>query len=223
VPTVSSQHSQESCYDSRPLAAYASRTGTRRNLEALRACGWGLMVSAAGALRTEGFQTYALDNGAWTAYRHGRAFDEPAFLAAVEALGARAQFIVVPDVVCGGIPSLRFSEGWLPRLEGVGRRRLLAVQNGMEPADVRPLLSGGVGIFVGGDTAWKERTLPIWGDLAREIGCYLHVGRVNTARRIRLCQLAGAASFDGSSASRFSQSIGRLNSARLQGVLDLNG
>jgi len=124
--------------------AYASRTGTRRNLEALRAHGWGLFVSATGVLRTEGFSTYALDNGAWTAHRQGRPFDERAFLAAVDLLGEGAQFVVVPDIVCGGLASLRLSEAWLPRLDGVGRRRLLAVQNGMVPADVRGLLSSEV-------------------------------------------------------------------------------
>jgi hypothetical protein len=208
---------------SRPrLMAYASRTGTRRNLEALRTHSWGLFVSARGALRTEGFRTYALDNGAWTSYREGRPFDERAFLVAVEALGAGAQFIVAPDVVCGGLASLRLSEAWLPRLAGVGRRRLVAVQNGMVPADVRCLLSSQVGIFVGGDTAWKESTLPVWGELARDVGCYLHVGRVNSARRIRLCQLAGAHSFDGTSVSRFAKTIGRLDSARRQAVLDFD-
>ena len=30
-----------------PMIAYASRTGTRRNLAALRAAGWRLLVSAA--------------------------------------------------------------------------------------------------------------------------------------------------------------------------------
>jgi hypothetical protein len=203
--------------------AYASRTGTRRNLEALRTHGWGLFVSAAGVLRTEGFSTYALDNGAWTAHRQGRLFDERAFLGAVELLGEGAQFVVVPDIVCGGLASLRLSEAWLPRLDGVGRRRLLAVQNGMAPADVRGLLSSQVGIFVGGDSAWKETTLPAWGDLAREIGCYLHVGRVNTVRRIRLCQLADAQSFDGTSVSRFATTIDRLDSARRQPALPRPG
>jgi hypothetical protein len=201
------------------LSAYASRTGTRRNLEALRAHRWGLFVSARGALRTEGFATYALDNGAWTSYREGRPFDETAFLAAVELLGAGAQFVVAPDIVCGGLASLRLSEDWLPRLAGVGRRRLIAVQNGMCPADVRGLLSAEVGLFVGGDTSWKEATLPLWGELAREVGCYLHVGRVNSARRIRLCQLAGASSFDGTSVSRFARTIHRLDAARRQAVL----
>jgi hypothetical protein len=197
-----------------PLRAYASRTGSRRTLEALRSHRWGLFVSATGVLRTEGFSTYALDNGAWTAYRQGRPFDERSFLRAVDLLGAGAQFVVVPDIVCGGLASLRLSERWLPRLEGVGGRRLIAVQNGMVPTDVRHLLSAEVGIFVGGDSAWKESTLPAWGKLAEETRSYLHVGRVNTVRRIRLCHQAGAASFDGTSVTRFSKTIELLDEAR---------
>lgn len=38
-----------------PMIPYASRTGTKRNLDAMRANGWGLLVSAKGVLRTEGF------------------------------------------------------------------------------------------------------------------------------------------------------------------------
>src|SRR3546814_4879783 len=53
----------------RTVIAYASRTGTRRNLDALRDAGWRLMVSARGVLRTEGFP-YELDNGAWTSFQH---------------------------------------------------------------------------------------------------------------------------------------------------------
>jgi hypothetical protein len=92
-----------------PLLAYASRTGTARNLAVLRACRWGLLLSAAGALRTEGFETYALDNGAWSAYQKGLVFDERAFLRALDALGGDAEFVVVPDIVCGGLESLRLS------------------------------------------------------------------------------------------------------------------
>jgi hypothetical protein len=40
------------------------------NLEALRVAGWHLMVSAVGELRPEGFP-FALDNGAWSAFRAG--------------------------------------------------------------------------------------------------------------------------------------------------------
>jgi hypothetical protein len=204
------------------MIAYASRTGTRRNLAALRAAGWRLLVSAGSRLRTEGFG-YALDNGAWSCHQRGCPFDERAFERAVERLGADADWIVLPDIVAGGHASLRYSLAWLPRLEGLRRPLLLAVQDGMAPADVAPLFGSGLGIFVGGSTPWKLATALTWGRLARARGCWCHVGRVNTARRIRLCAAAGADSFDGSSASRFALSLPLLDKARRQPDLFAGG
>lgn len=203
------------------MLGYASRTGTARNLDALRSCGWGLMVSATGALRTEGFSRYALDNGAWTAHQQGKSFDDGLFLAAMDRLGEAADFVVVPDIVMGGLDSLSLSEKWLPRLQGRTRLLLLAVQNGMEPKHIGSYLSSSVGVFVGGDTLWKEQTLPAWCRLARDVGSYVHVGRVNTQRRIKLCHLSGADSFDGTSATRFASSLGLLDSALRQPTLPL--
>lgn len=196
--------------------AYASRTGTRRNLDGLRAAGWRLMVSARGVLRSEGFR-YALDNGAWTAFQRGESFDVDAFERALGLLGEGADFVVVPDIVAGGLDSLRFSEQWLPRLDGC-RLRLVPVQDGMAPEDVAGLLCRDVGLFVGGTTKWKELTARSWCELARSRGAYAHVGRVNTIRRVRLCQDAGADSIDGSSASRFAVTLPRLDAALRQGV-----
>jgi len=51
---------------------------------------------------------------------------------------------------------------------------------------------------------------------------HLHVGRVNSARRIRLCAMAGADSFDGSSASRLAVSLRNLDNARNQLALIRN-
>jgi hypothetical protein len=194
------------------VIAYASRTGTRRNLAALRAAGWRLMVSARGVLRTEGFR-YALDNGAWTAHQKGEPFDVAAFEKAYRELGQGADFVVVPDVVAGGLESLAFSLSWLARLDGL---RLLAVQDGMWEADVAPHLGPSVGVFVGGTTQWKERTTPAWARLARVRGAYCHVGRVNTARRIAICRDAGADSIDGSSVSRFADTLRPLDNALRQ-------
>jgi len=199
------------------VIAYASRTGTRRNLAALRQAGWRLMVSAKGCLRSEGF-SYALDNGAWSAHQKGEPFDEAAFVTAVELLGRDADFIIVPDIVAGGARSLEFSLTWLPRLEGIAPL-LLAVQDGMMAAEIEPLVGDHLGLFVGGTTQWKERSLPEWGCVAHRSGAWLHVGRVNSARRIALCAAAGADSFDGSSVSRFAVTIGVLDRARRQGEL----
>lgn len=201
------------------MIAYASRTGTRRNLDALRTAGWRLMVSARGVLRTEGFR-YALDNGAWTSFQRGEAFHEVAFERAVGQLGPGADWIVVPDIVMGGLASLKFSRLWLDRL----RQRqcladatfLIAVQNGMRPIDVSGLLGPRVGIFVGGDTRWKLATMAQWARLAHARGALCHVGRVNSARRIRLCAAAGVDSFDGSGVSRFAAALPPLDLARRQ-------
>ena len=194
---------------------YASRTGTRRNLDALRVCGWRLIVSARGALRTEGMP-YALDNGAWTSYQRGEPFDADAFQRALELLGENADWVVLPDIVMDGLRSLEFLLRWLHQLRGWPGLFLLAVQDGMTLDIVRPLLSANVGIFVGGSTEWKEATMCEWGGLAHDLGCYLHVGRVNTQRRIRLCAAAGADSFDGTSASRYAVTLPGLDSARRQ-------
>ena len=200
------------------IIPYASRTGTRRNLAALRVAEWRLLVSAAGCLRPEGF-AYALDNGAWSAYTQGRPFDERAFVVALRKLGASADWTVLPDVVMGGLASLDLSLGWMRRVLDETPRALLAVQNGMTPDDVRGFLGARVGIFVGGDTRWKEDTIGMWSAIGREVGCWVHVGRVNTERRIAICTAEGATSFDGTSASRFARSLPRLDAARRQGNL----
>lgn len=175
------------------------------------------MVSATGVLRTEGFP-YALDNGAWSAHQQGQPFDAGLFERAMALLGAGADWIVAPDVVGKREESLRLSLQWLDRILAINRCALIPVQDGMVPADVAAFLGPRVGIFVGGDprTNWKEESLPTWGELARARGCYLHVGRVNSARRIRLCAAAGADSFDGTSASKYAVTLPALDEARRQ-------
>lgn len=188
----------------RKLIPYASRTGTKKNLLFLKAHGWHLMVSAKGVLRTEGFR-YSLDNGAWTAYQRNKPFDTEAYIRAVDQLGSAADFIVLPDIVCGGLTSLQMSLSWLPYTRTVTKltKVLIPVQDGMLHEHVEPFLSPKVGLFVGGSTEWKEATIPYWAALAHRTSAYCHVGRVNSRRRIRMCGLAGVDSFDGSGPSRF--------------------
>lgn len=197
------------------LIGYASRTGTRRNLDGLRRAGWRLLVSAKVCLRSEGFR-YCLDNGAWTAYSQGQPFDERAFCLALDKMGPGADWTVLPDIVAGGLASLDMSLRWMRRVLDASPRAMIAVQDGMQPNDVRPFLGDRVGLFVGGSTDWKIGTMQDWGALSRESGCWLHIARVNSARRIHMCSGAGAHSFDGTSASRFSVTLPRLDKARRQ-------
>lgn len=184
------------------MIAYASRTGTHRNLAALRLVGWRLLISAMGVHRHEGFQ-YALDNGAWTAWTHGHQFNVAAFEKMMAKLADKADWCALPDIVCGGAPSLDLSLSWMDRVLGACRMALLPVQPGMTIAAVEPYISSRVGVFVGGSSEWKLATMADWAALAARKGAWCHVARVNSARRILQCSRAGAHSFDGSSASRF--------------------
>lgn len=197
------------------MIMYASRTGTRRNLAALRDAGWRLLVSAAGALRNEGFP-YALDNGAWSAFQQGHPFNERAFAIALDKMGREADWVVIPDIVAGGKQSLDLSLRWMRRCLDSCGKALIAVQDGLEPTDVAPFIGERIGVFVGGSTPWKLKTMSAWGDLGREKGCWVHVGRVNTARRIHQCAHAGCTSFDGTSASRFAVTVPQLTHAAQQ-------
>jgi hypothetical protein len=185
---------------------YASRTGTGRNLAAMRARGWRLLVSRAGEWRSEGFP-YALDNGAWADHQAAQAFDEDAFERLLDRLGAGADWVILPDIVAGGLESLRLSVRWLNRCLSVVPLALLAVQDGMKAADVHGLVGPSVGVFLGGSTEWKLATMREWGEFCLQRGVYYHVGRVNTRRRMRLAVRSSANSVDGSSGSRYAVTI----------------
>jgi hypothetical protein len=124
--------------------------------------------------------------------------------------------VVLPDIVCGGEASLDLSFRWMQRTMAIAPRVLVAVQNGHEPWQVDELLGPRLGVFVGGDTAWKLATLPRWAAVAANRGAWCHVGRVNTARRIALCGVAGVTSFDGTSAIKFPPTIPLLERATIQ-------
>jgi hypothetical protein len=206
-------HSPAPCDQETEMIVYQSRTGTKRNLKEMRRFGFRLFVSMLGVWRNEGFQ-YAIDNGAWSCYTQGVRWDADLFSRFYDLFGSDADFVVVPDIVSGGLESLKLSVSWLPKLSGL---KLIPVQNGITAADVSDLLGHDVGIFVGGDDEWKDRTMRSWGHLARKRGCYLHVGRVNTLGRIRLAQEAGADSIDGSSATRFAKNAIKINKWTSQG------
>lgn len=113
------------------MKAYASRTGTAVNLAALRRAGWGLLVSATGAHRNEGFEDIILDNGAWTAYNSGVPWYRDRFWALLRSFGSSAKLVVAPDIVAGGEKSLDLSASWLPELSAYPGITLLPVQDGM--------------------------------------------------------------------------------------------
>lgn len=196
------------------LRCYSSRTGTRRNLAALRRNQWGLLVSRAGVWRREGFDDWVGDNGAWADFQAGREFNEyeyERFLDWVVGQSVPPKWLVLPDIVAGGPLSLALSVRYLNRCLSIADLVLIAVQDGMTTDDLETLVNSRVGIFLGGSTEWKIENMRKWGDFCHEKEIYYHVARVNTIRRIELAIFSGATSIDGSNASRYSKNIIKLS------------
>lgn len=198
------------------MKGYASNTGTKRNLEALQSHEWGIMLTPDNPTPRPGMSNVA-DNGAWWAYKNGQPFNERKFWGLIEPYGSLCDWVVVPDIVAGGMKSFDFSLGWLSRLASL-KMLLFPVQDEMDVTEVCAMLrrETNLGIFVGGTTAYKLRTMGLWAGIAIALNRHCHVGRVNTIRRIRLCAEAGVDSFDGTSATMYSCNLPKLDRARRQ-------
>lgn len=136
------------------------------------------------------FIPYALDNGAFAGGEDWQESDWLRLLKWAKMSGQRPIWMIVPDVVGDRIRTIRKWNIYYPRLAEYGWPLAFAVQDGMTVDDVP---CGASVIFVGGTTAWKWRTVRMWAENFPRV----HVGRVNTYRRLWDAHEAGAESCDG--------------------------
>jgi hypothetical protein len=177
------------------VIAYVGDTRARNLLALCRAEGVGQII-VRGRLRGRRLDLWAYDNGAFEDWRNAKPFDSEMFeadLATIDAMEVKPRFCVLPDVVQGGLESLRLSTSWLDRKPR--QDWYLAVQDGMVPADV-PWGAAFVGIFVGGSLDWKLKSGAEWVRAAHEHGMPCHIGRVGTKRRVMWAKQVGADSID---------------------------
>lgn len=147
---------------------------------------------------------YIIDNGAFGAWARGIEWDAAAFyglLQKIESAGSVPYAVIVPDIVAGGLASLKHSIQHLPLIPD-GFPKYLPVQDGMTPAAVKPLIKDVDGVFVGGTVAWKWRTAQLWAEFAHNAGKRCHIGRVGNKRNYSRAYAAGADSVDGSTPMR---------------------
>jgi len=136
------------------------------------------------------FLAFGLDNGA---FGHDDDWDEDGWIELLDwALlgGQRPLWCLVPDMVGNRAETLRRWESYSPIALKYGWPLAFAVQDGMTPKDVPDNASV---VFVGGSTKWKWQTMAMWCREFRRV----HIGRVNTYRRLWDCHDAGAESVDG--------------------------
>lgn len=142
---------------------------------------------------------WACDNGAFSG------FDEKAFVDMLERAAATGgcKWVAAPDVVGDAVETLELFTAWHHDItEGYGLPIALVAQDGLTFRHVPwGLLDC---LFVGGTTEWKlgvEARLLVREAKAR--GKLVHMGRVNSHRRLRLAKSWGVDSVDGSGYSRF--------------------
>lgn len=104
-------------------------------------------------------------------------------------------FIATPDVVGDAYATKSLWYEWYPRIKSVKLPVAYVVQNGQADLDFPEKFDW---IFVGGDDDFKE------GDegarcikLAKALGKKVHMGRVNSYRRLRYAKLMGCDTVDG--------------------------
>jgi hypothetical protein len=140
---------------------------------------------------------YALDNGAYSAYLHGKAWDQSAYermLDRPELLVHRPLWALAPDVVADREATLRQWDVWEPQIRERGFSVAFAAQDGMTVNDVPDSANL---VFIGGSTDWKLRNIEPWSEHFLHLGIPVHVARVNTYSRLRRCYDCGIASVDG--------------------------
>lgn len=105
-------------------------------------------------------------------------------------------FAVAPDVVADAAATLKRSAPWLPRIRRLGYPAALVAQDGLENMQI-PWDDFDV-LFIGGSTAWKlgPAARAIVGE-AKHRGKPVHMGRVNSERRLRYAHYIGCDSVDG--------------------------
>ena len=159
--------------------------------------------------------SYALDNGAFHCYLNNKPFDELKFLKALDKViksDIKPDFVVLPDIVGGGMDSYDLSIKWLNRL-GSDIPFYFAVQDGM-PFSILyrrykdlnftrlPLYQRIKGIFIGGTEKWKLKTGREWVKQTHERGLKVHIGMAGTFKKMVWAKHIGADSIDSATINR---------------------
>jgi hypothetical protein len=143
---------------------------------------------------------WAMDNGAYSG------FEADVFMRMLERFHGRkgCRWVACPDVVGDAAETLQRWPFWSRVIRGVGFVPALVLQDGMLASEIPWREIGGV--FVGGTDRWK------FSPQARELCAYakargltVHVGRVNSQKRIFASHEMGADTWDGGQYSMFAK------------------
>lgn len=139
---------------------------------------------------------WAADNACFSQSQGFNLADYLAWLDSLAAYRATCCFATAPDVLCDAVATWERSAPVLPLIRAHGYPAALVAQNGLERQ--RIAWDAFDALFIGGDTRWKlsETAYALMAE-AKAHGKWVHVGRVNSRRRLRAAESGGADSSDG--------------------------
>lgn len=143
---------------------------------------------------------WAMDNGAFSG------LDVSAFLRMLRRFKGYTGclFVTSPDVVADAKATMDLFDEWEPLLHSLGWPVAFVGQDGLRIQDVPWKRCEAV--FLGGSTEWKLG--PVARDLAaygKAYGKWVHMGRVNSAKRMKYAMRIGCDSVDGKQWSAWSR------------------
>lgn len=145
----------------------------------------------------QGFQ-WCADNDSFNGW------DEAAFVTMLAALAGvpGCLFVVAPDVVGDAVATLERFGAWFAPIRDSGQPVAFVAQDGV--AETAVPWDQIDALFIGGTTAFKfsEAAANVAAE-ARARHKWLHMGRVNSHRRIRWARALGCQSIDGTTFSRY--------------------
>jgi hypothetical protein len=128
---------------------------------------------------------------------------EKVFLDTLDAsykAGLKLDFIVTPDIVCGGMKSLDFSLAWADGRLSSCPNLALVVQDGMTVKDLDcSVMKRFSHLFVGGSVAWKWETAAEWKLHAASYGMKCHIGQCGQLKYLNKAKNLSADSVDSTS------------------------
>lgn len=137
---------------------------------------------------------WAADNACFT----GKTWDSVAWLRWLESKPnpSEALFATIPDMVGSHAETLAKWPLWSKQVKDLGYKTAFILQNGCTPSDVP--WGECDAVFIGGNTEWKlgEEAYLIVAE-AKRSGHWVHMGRVNSLRRLQTAQMRGCDSVDG--------------------------
>ena len=172
---------------------YATASGPKVR-DAMRTGLLGMIANPASGNRVEAGTDWCADNAAYTGQYPG---DDAylGWLAARAPHAHRCAFATAPDVVGDAAATLRRSAPMLERIRAIGYPVALVAQDGLEH---QPVPWDEIDALFLGGTAWKlSAAAAELAAKARSRGIWVHMGRINSHRRLRHADAIGCHSADG--------------------------